>query len=37
MTDEDLDAEEKDKQSRWDDWRDWNPKGAGNSKLKPCG
>ncbi|GIL89639.1 hypothetical protein Vretimale_1823 [Volvox reticuliferus] len=31
------DAEDKAKQRAWDDWRDYHPKGYGNSKLRPCG
>ncbi|KAG8093556.1 hypothetical protein GUJ93_ZPchr0012g21988 [Zizania palustris] len=34
--DEDEDAEE-DKARAWDDWKDDNPRGAGNKKLTPCG
>lgn len=30
------DAEDKAKQRAWDDWADANPRGAGNSKLRPC-
>lgn len=30
------DAEDKAKQRAWDDWKDANPRGAGNSKLRPC-
>ena len=25
-----------DKARKWDDWKDQNPTGAGNSKLRPC-
>lgn len=32
---EDEAAEEKAR--AWDDWKDENPRGAGNSKLTPCG
>lgn len=32
---EDDDAVEKAR--RWDDWKDENPRGAGNKKLTPCG
>eukprot|EP00951_Prasinocladus_malaysianus_P016553 scaffold129075_cov46-Prasinocladus_malaysianus.AAC.2 len=31
------DEEELQRQRRWDDWKDDNPRGAGNSKLRPCG
>ncbi|KAJ1274121.1 hypothetical protein BS78_05G038600 [Paspalum vaginatum] len=34
--DEDEDAEEA-KARAWDDWKDDNPRGAGNKKLTPCG
>lgn len=34
--DEDDDAAQ-DKARAWDDWKDENPRGAGNSKLTPCG
>jgi len=33
----DEDEEEVMRQRAKDDWRDVNPKGAGNSKSKPCG
>lgn len=33
--DDDEAAEEK--ASAWDDWKDDNPRGAGNKKLTPCG
>jgi len=33
---EDEDAEEA-KARAWDDWKDDNPRGAGNKKLTPCG
>ncbi|KAF2909440.1 hypothetical protein DAI22_11g025700 [Oryza sativa Japonica Group] len=33
---EDEDAEEE-KARGWDDWKDDNPRGAGNKKLTPCG
>uniref|UniRef100_A0A0E0MCA5 PP2A regulatory subunit TAP46 n=1 Tax=Oryza punctata TaxID=4537 RepID=A0A0E0MCA5_ORYPU len=33
---EDEDAEEE-KARAWDDWKDDNPRGAGNKKLTPCG
>jgi immunoglobulin-binding protein 1 len=32
----DEDAEEA-KARAWDDWKDDNPRGAGNKKLTPCG
>lgn len=34
--DEDDDAAQ-DKAQAWDDWKDENPRGAGNKKLTPCG
>ncbi|KAF9615802.1 hypothetical protein IFM89_026473 [Coptis chinensis] len=34
--DEDDDAAQ-DKARAWDDWKDDNPRGAGNKKLTPCG
>lgn len=34
--DEDEDAAEE-KARAWDDWKDDNPRGAGNKKLTPCG
>ncbi|XAR71621.1 hypothetical protein NMG60_11017985 [Bertholletia excelsa] len=34
--DEDDDAAQE-KARRWDDWKDDNPRGAGNKKLTPCG
>ncbi|KAK1366448.1 PP2A regulatory subunit TAP46 [Heracleum sosnowskyi] len=34
--DEDDDAAQ-DKARAWDDWKDENPRGAGNKKLTPCG
>lgn len=34
--DEDDDAAQ-DKARVWDDWKDDNPRGAGNKKLTPCG
>ncbi|GLT63663.1 hypothetical protein SLA2020_362090 [Shorea laevis] len=34
--DEDGDAAQ-DKARAWDDWKDDNPRGAGNKKLTPCG
>lgn len=34
---EDSDSDEKVFKARaWDDWKDDNPRGAGNSKLRPC-
>ncbi|PHU29576.1 PP2A regulatory subunit TAP46 [Capsicum chinense] len=33
---EDDDAAQ-DKARAWDDWKDDNPRGAGNKKLTPCG
>ncbi|XP_042446145.1 PP2A regulatory subunit TAP46-like [Zingiber officinale] len=35
-TDDDDDAEVE-KARAWDDWKDENPRGAGNKKLTPCG
>ncbi|KAI4380636.1 hypothetical protein MLD38_006804 [Melastoma candidum] len=38
--DEDEDEEDdaaQDKARAWDDWKDDNPRGAGNKKLTPCG
>jgi immunoglobulin-binding protein 1 len=39
--DKDSDEEQDDaalrKTRAWDDWKDDNPRGAGNSKLRPCG
>ncbi|GAB4823929.1 hypothetical protein N2152v2_010975 [Parachlorella kessleri] len=37
MSAEELEDEEVDKQRAWDDWKDANPTGWGNSKLRPCG
>lgn len=34
--DENDDAAQ-DKARAWDDWKDDNPRGAGNKKLTPCG
>lgn len=34
--DEDDDAAQE-KARAWDDWKDENPRGAGNKKLTPCG
>lgn len=34
--DEDDDAAQE-KARAWDDWKDDNPRGAGNKKLTPCG
>ena len=34
--DDDDDAAQ-DKARAWDDWKDDNPRGAGNKKLTPCG
>lgn len=33
---EDEEAEEE-RARAWDDWKDDNPRGAGNKKLTPCG
>jgi len=33
----DEDEDELHRQRALDDFRDWNPRGHGNSKLKPCG
>ena len=35
LDDQDGD-EELYKQRAWDDWKDDNPRGYGNSKLRPC-
>lgn len=36
--DEDEDDEAAQEKARaWDDWKDDNPRGAGNKKLTPCG
>lgn len=35
--DEDDDDAAQDKARAWDDWKDDNPRGAGNKKLTPCG
>lgn len=37
MTEEEQDDEDKHKERAWDDYREANPFGHGNSKLKPCG
>ena len=35
---EDEDSEAAEEKARaWDDWKDDNPRGAGNKKLTPCG
>lgn len=34
---EDDDDAAQDKARAWDDWKDDNPRGAGNKKLTPCG
>lgn len=36
VEDENDDAAQ-DKARAWDDWKDDNPRGAGNKKLTPCG
>ncbi|KAK9094009.1 hypothetical protein Scep_025478 [Stephania cephalantha] len=36
LSDEDDDAAQE-KARAWDDWKDDNPRGAGNKKLTPCG
>ncbi|KAJ6821291.1 PP2A regulatory subunit TAP46 [Iris pallida] len=36
-TDSDDDDAAQDKARAWDDWKDDNPRGAGNKKLTPCG
>ena len=33
----DFDDRAVEKQRAWDDWKDNNPKGHGNSALRPCG
>ncbi|KAL6977867.1 PP2A regulatory subunit tap46 [Sarracenia purpurea var. burkii] len=35
--DEEDDEAAEDKARAWDDWKDENPRGAGNKKLTPCG
>ncbi|CAN4110239.1 unnamed protein product [Withania somnifera] len=35
--DEEDDDAAQDKAKAWDDWKDDNPRGAGNKKLTPCG
>ncbi|KAL6509243.1 PP2A regulatory subunit tap46 [Orobanche gracilis] len=35
--DEDDDDDAQEKARAWDDWKDDNPRGAGNKKLTPCG
>ncbi|KAK6155573.1 hypothetical protein DH2020_009821 [Rehmannia glutinosa] len=35
--DDDDDDAAQDKARAWDDWKDDNPRGAGNKKLTPCG
>lgn len=35
-SDEESEAAEE-KARAWDDWKDDNPRGAGNKKLTPCG
>ncbi|KAH6822177.1 2A phosphatase associated protein of 46 kD [Perilla frutescens var. hirtella] len=35
--DDDDDDAAQDKARAWDDWKDDNPRGAGNTKLTPCG
>ncbi|KAK9914447.1 hypothetical protein M0R45_038227 [Rubus argutus] len=34
---EDDDAAQDKAKGEWDDWKDDNPRGAGNKKLTPCG
>lgn len=34
---EDDEDEDEDRTRAFDDWKDENPRGAGNSKLTPCG
>ena len=36
MTEEEREDEEVDKARKWDDFKDENPTGWGNSKLRPC-
>lgn len=35
--DDDEDDAAQEKARAWDDWKDDNPRGAGNKKLTPCG
>lgn len=35
--DEEDDDAAQEKARAWDDWKDDNPRGAGNKKLTPCG
>lgn len=35
--DDENDDAAQDKARAWDDWKDDNPRGAGNKKLTPCG
>lgn len=35
--DDEDDDDAQDKARAWDDWKDDNPRGAGNTKLTPCG
>ena len=35
--DEEDDEAAQEKARAWDDWKDDNPRGAGNKKLTPCG
>lgn len=37
LNSDEEDEEDKAKQRRWDDYSDANPRGAGNSKIRPCG
>jgi len=37
LSKEDKDTMELARQRTWDDWKDVNPRGWGNSKLRPCG
>lgn len=37
LTEDERDARDAAKQRSWDDWKDANPRGSGNSKLTPCG
>lgn len=35
--DDDEDDAAQEKARAWDDWKDDNPRGAGNKRLTPCG
>lgn len=37
LSNEEKDSMELARQRSWDDWKDVNPRGWGNSKLRPCG